>query len=439
MHADLYGARLPGDLNGEPAQSLLVTTEDAAKTVVVPRLIAAGADLDYVHIVGVKVDAYDDLITLPADLPGVEQRVIEHGARFLSIDPVVATLSGGIDTHKDASIRRVLAPLAQLAERRDLAVMGLIHMNKSAANDLLNRVSGSKGFVNAARSVLVMANDPEDPEGEDGYGRVIVHAKSNWARLAPTLAADVTPVEFAGNIETSKLVIKGVSEVNRADLVSRESEGSDKTELARHWLLERLGRDTWHDSAEVKVEGEREGHASRTLQRAFAALRKEGAGELKSEGFPRRTMWSICSRADSAGATEGATEGRDYESGSTEPKTGGDESQSRQTPKPGATGPNGRRDRHRCNCLRPPRVRRPRWHLRAVSRHPSERRGKSPVRAFAPPKLSKERAGLVKDLPGDGPARLLAALAKHGLAREHAEAAASLVLALDEFCAEATR
>jgi hypothetical protein len=159
--------------------------------VVIPRLIAAGADLELVGVVGVKAEGRTELVTFPDDLPELEERIRETQARLLTIDPVVGALSGQVDSHKHHSIRRVLGPLAQLAERCDISIGGTIHMNKSAVSDLLNRISGSKGFVIASRSVLVFARDPNDVDGDEGYERVIVHAKSNWGRYAPALAARV--------------------------------------------------------------------------------------------------------------------------------------------------------------------------------------------------------------------------------------------------------
>jgi hypothetical protein len=214
-------------------------------------------------------------------------------------------------------------------------------MNKSAVSDLLSRVSGSKGFVNAARSVLVFARDPDDPDGDEGYRRAIVHAKSNWGRLAPSLAARIEPrllpreeTGAEAAIETSRLVITGESEVTRAD-ISRDSaaEGSDKKELARHWLLERLGDEGWHDSGDVKTAGESNGHSTRTLKRAFAELVGEGAAEYKSEGFPRRTYWRICSGANPVAPTPTSEGGPTREFGSAKPKTSQSDLQWGQTTK----------------------------------------------------------------------------------------------------------
>ncbi len=134
------------------------------------------------------------------------------------MDPVSAFIGGGVDTHREAAVRRVLAPLAGLAERQDLAVLGVAHLNKDQAAKLLNRVSGSVAFGAAPRSVLAFARHPDDPDGERGSERVIVDAKGNWGRYALSLAARIESREVPTVGDMSQLVIVGECEVSPEDL-----------------------------------------------------------------------------------------------------------------------------------------------------------------------------------------------------------------------------
>jgi len=54
LAADLSRGRLSGDLYGKPTTVLMVNCEDAHETTVVPRLLAADADLD--RVIGLDVD-----------------------------------------------------------------------------------------------------------------------------------------------------------------------------------------------------------------------------------------------------------------------------------------------------------------------------------------------------------------------------------------------
>ena len=64
-----------------------------------------------------------------------------------------------VDSHRDQDVRSVLAPIAVLAERCELAVLAIGHFPKSATRALL-AMGGSVGFSAAARSILVFGIDP---------------------------------------------------------------------------------------------------------------------------------------------------------------------------------------------------------------------------------------------------------------------------------------
>jgi RecA-family ATPase len=192
LAADVTHGRLEGELSDEPRDVLIATAEDHFASVVWGRLTAARADMDRVHRIHVEDRDGEGLITLPDDVAEIERRCGElaiagRPVALVVVDPVSAFIGGGVDTHREAAVRRVLAPLAGLAERQDLAVLGVAHLNKDQAAKLLNRVSGSVAFGAAPRSVLAFAHDPDDPDGERGSERVIVDAKGNWGRTHPRL------------------------------------------------------------------------------------------------------------------------------------------------------------------------------------------------------------------------------------------------------------
>lgn len=187
---------LVGELHGQPIDVLICTAEDDWRSVVKPRLMAHNATLDRVHRVTVADSDGEALLTLPDDvslLEGEIHRLRSQGRTvgMLVIDPISAFMSEATDTHRDSSVRRALAPLAAMAERLDLVVVVVAHLTKDDSSRLIHRVSGSGAFVNAARSVLVLAPSPDDPDGEQGQERVLVHVRGNWGRPAPTLAARV--------------------------------------------------------------------------------------------------------------------------------------------------------------------------------------------------------------------------------------------------------
>jgi predicted ATP-dependent serine protease len=149
LAAKLTRGELDGELIQRPVDVLVITGEDDWRSVVKPRLLAHGADLDRVHRVTVIDDAGESLLTLPDDVGMLEQQVERLRAAgrvvgMLVIDPIGAFISGAIDTHRDASVRRALAPLAAMADRLDLAVVVVGHLTKDESKRLIQRVKRRK-------------------------------------------------------------------------------------------------------------------------------------------------------------------------------------------------------------------------------------------------------------------------------------------------------
>jgi hypothetical protein len=180
-----------------PDVTLIATAEDSPSTTVRPRLEAVRADLDRVRFVSIKTsEGIEDGIAIPDDMEELEQLVAETHARLVVVDPLVAHLPMHIDSHKDQSVRRALAPLYRLAEAHNCAVLALLHLNKATGLAPLMRLGGSGAFGNAARSVLLLDRDPDDPDGEEGNQRVLAHIKCNVAPLAPSLVYGVRPISL---------------------------------------------------------------------------------------------------------------------------------------------------------------------------------------------------------------------------------------------------
>jgi AAA domain len=186
---------LDGELQGQPADVLVVTAEDSWSSVVKPRLMAHGADLDRVHRIEVAGDDGDATFTLPNDVDTLRAEIVrlreEEGAdvRLVVMDPIGAFLAESTDSHNDAHVRRALTPIARLADELEIAVVIVAHLTKDESRRMLHRISGAGAFVNAARSVLAFARDPNDADGERGSDRVLVHVAANWGRQG-TLARD---------------------------------------------------------------------------------------------------------------------------------------------------------------------------------------------------------------------------------------------------------
>jgi hypothetical protein len=254
------------------------SAEDSAARVIKPRLVAAGADLSLVSVIGVEeIGAHDDedgepMLTLPRDVSMLREAVGEHEARVLFLDPLGSFLSSKTDAHKDASVRRALGPLARLSDELDLATLANMHLNKDGGHEVLYRLIGSVAFGGAARSVLFMARDPEDPDAERGLRRVIAHAKNNLGPCTPSAACHVEGVALepelldlqAGEkLATSRVAFDGAHAATARELLAAAARSEDDGPAvadAKEWLVEVLAHGPVL-AGELKARAKDEGHA----------------------------------------------------------------------------------------------------------------------------------------------------------------------------------
>lgn len=167
------GGAFPDGTRAERGRCLIWSSEDGVADTLVPRLIAAGADLKNIDFISGLVDVAGR--PLPFD-PARDMRLLQDaiagkGYVLLMVDPLVAVAAS--DSHRNAETRRDLQPLVDLAGAEGIAVLGITHFTKgSQGRDPIERVTGSLAFGAVARVVFAVAKN------EDG-GRIFVRAKSN--------------------------------------------------------------------------------------------------------------------------------------------------------------------------------------------------------------------------------------------------------------------
>lgn len=183
-----------------PAGVLLLSAEDDLPSTVVPRLLAAGADLSRVHALTAVAgpDGAPVPPSLPRDIPVIGELIRQHGIALVVVDVFMAYLSGGVDAHRDQDVRVVLHQLAEMADSTGACIVLIRHMNKSGGSNALYRGGGSIGIVGAARAAFLIARDPEDPDR-----RIFSVTKMNIAKEPPSLAFRVAsdPVHGVARLE----------------------------------------------------------------------------------------------------------------------------------------------------------------------------------------------------------------------------------------------
>jgi putative DNA primase/helicase len=276
--------------------ALIATAEDSPSATVRPRLEAAQADLDRICIVEMMAeDGYLDSLRLPDDVAELEALVREENARLLVVDPLMAHLPAEVNSWRDQSIRLALAPLRAIAERNGCAVLVVAHLNKSSSSDPLRRAGGSIGLSAAARSALLMAPNPDEPERQ----RVVAHWKCNVAELAPSKLYELDPIllpalnGFPG-VETVRLVDRGTSQHDGEALLAERGDPEDRSALedACAFLIDELDGGRREQVSTIRKRAAAAGISPRTLDRAKAKLRVKS----EKESFGGVWTWSLPSQ-----------------------------------------------------------------------------------------------------------------------------------------------
>jgi putative DNA primase/helicase len=282
LAADVTCGRLDGTLSGKPSNVLVISYEDAIAETLVPRLLAAEADLARVEFVACK--DVGQVLDLTRHLPEIERRAAEREVKLLVVDPLVAGLPRqDVNTHREGDVRSVLAPLAAMASSQDLSVLSTMHFSKSAVSALLG-AGGSIGFVGAARSIVVFGVDPRDDQGATGPKRVLAHAKCNVGRLQKSREVSLTEFvidPFGKCITTSRVELGEQCDVSADDLVRDTSEQKVSPRMAARKFLRELLADGPHRAKEVLELAEDDDISKNTLYRA--------KDDLGIDSFQRKT------------------------------------------------------------------------------------------------------------------------------------------------------
>lgn len=218
------GSTVPGDV-------IFMSAEDGVQDTIIPRLMAAGADRERVHIVSAatKPDGTGrKTFSLKTDVDLLEEMARKIGTvRLIIVDPISAYM-GGSDGNGNVETREVLEPLADMANRLRIAVVAVTHLNKGGGGgnqSALNRFAGSIAFVAAARAAFAVIEDPEDDER-----RFLLQAKNNLGKKCKGLAFRLEQRLVGDDVMSSNVMFEGdhVSESIDEALTASENRGTKK-------------------------------------------------------------------------------------------------------------------------------------------------------------------------------------------------------------------
>lgn len=289
MVAQVTRGTLPGYYFGSPKSVIVAAYEDSWAETIVPRLMAAGADLDRVYRVDVTtVDGAPGNMSLPSDVAALKGVIRDEDVALLLLDPMMSALSATLKGNDYQAVYQALLPIARLADETRCAVVGITHFNKTTGSDPMARVMGSTAFAGAVRGALVAhkvkkgepvklkGRDEGDPFEADGQLYLLGNEKNNVGPMMPTLVYGIIGRQVAGDGEDavwgSTLDWHGETDESVNERM-REEERPKKaaetvTDGAADWLRNRLADGKWHPKDKIAKAAENAGFALRTIERA---------------------------------------------------------------------------------------------------------------------------------------------------------------------------
>lgn len=283
----------------EKGKVIILSAEDDEADTIRPRLEAAGAALENVYILQ-AIEAEDEkgekekrAFSLASDIARLGSLLHSLGnVALVIIDPITAYL-GKADSHKNAEVRALLAPLQEMAAAQGTAILAVSHLTKSQGVDALQRVQGSIAFAAAARSVWGVAKDKDNPAR-----RFFLPLKNNVGTDLTGFAYSVEAFNLEGTdpaIETShvmwdkELVTQPADEVFGQSVMSHDE--NTELETAKDFLRAILLEGPV-PTKQIESDARGAGHSWATVRRAQVALKIEAT----KDGFRSPWMWRLPDR-----------------------------------------------------------------------------------------------------------------------------------------------
>jgi len=271
------GRRLPGRTGRERAGVLWCQIEDDPRKTLRPRLEAAGANLDRIHLVG-RDKNRRVRIQLPEDTEALGQLASDKQARLIVIEPLASFVRSSLRIGDEQDCRLALEPLVQLAQDQDLLVMAQRHLTKGK-QDAVSQGLGSVAIANLARSILRCDFNPSK-KGQ----RVVWRVAGNQGKPPPAIAYTIENVDGIGRVVWgSEVEMEGDRIETDQDAGTRDVIG----DAVR--LLKAKIKDNWVPYQHLIGEAIAAGISERTLRSAKARLGVRSQRKVK--GADVRWYW----------------------------------------------------------------------------------------------------------------------------------------------------
>jgi len=163
-----------GKDQGEPVKGAVVyiTSEGVKDKILVPRLVAAGADLSKVEIIEGLYDKRRsfEILDINKHLPELSADLKNNpDIKVVVIDPIASHLNPKININGTLEMRTAMDCLNRFAEEVGCALPVVSHLNKDVRKPSMYRSAGSGQIMAAVKASWAVVKKPNDENGDRRY------------------------------------------------------------------------------------------------------------------------------------------------------------------------------------------------------------------------------------------------------------------------------
>lgn len=263
----------------------IVSDEDSLDATILPRLQAAGADLDHVHTF--EPLGRDDVgVLVPKDNAEIARAVELYHMRLLILDPWTNHID--VPDVDKGHVRKALMPFASMCRDTGLTAVLSAHPNRRDTDDPLQSIAHASAVSQVARCVYHVVMDPTQGSAipKKNPHRLVIHGKANLTGFGHTLRYRLEQTLLVADdnqpeVETVRAEYEGVEEtipdyatarqrlrhIEKIEAPKRPAE----YDAAAEWLEQHLagGRQPRRDVISAAAV---HGWSSRTVERAAKVL-----------------------------------------------------------------------------------------------------------------------------------------------------------------------
>jgi putative DNA primase/helicase len=281
------GDNWPAEAMAPQGDVVVLASEDSIDDTWVPRLMAAGADLEHVHFVKMVIDERGKRRTfnLQQDLEALGTTLSKlDRPQLVIIDPITSYL-GKVDAHRMNDVRAVMEPVTAFAESYRVGIFAVTQPPK-VQGTAMNAFTGSLAFVAAARIAFIVVTEPETER------RLMLPVKNNIGIKAQGRGYIIEGTQVAEGIIAPRVVWDDAPVDVTADqaIMAAAQHSGERCSLkeAKEFLSDVLANGPLA-ATEVEDAAEKEGISERTLRRA----RKDLGINAKKDNFAGGWSWSL--------------------------------------------------------------------------------------------------------------------------------------------------